>query len=305
MTNNTANTARKYTTKKEFFKQYKKKSRLQEIWRMFIKNKLAVLGLIMFIAIVIVAFAAPYIADYDSQAIKINIPNRLTPPNSEYLFGTDEMGRDIFARIVHGARISLAVGLSAVALALFIGGAFGAVAGYFGGRIDNLIMRAMDVFLCLPDVLLALAIVAAFGTSIPNMTIAIGLSFTPKFSRVVRSAVMTVSGIEYVEAARAIGATNKRIITQHVLINCIGPIIVQVTLYVANAILTISSLSFIGLGIQAPTPEWGNMLASGRAYMRDHAYIVMAPGLSIFITILSLNLLGDGLRDALDPRLKQ
>lgn len=294
-----------YTTKKEFFKQYKKKSRLQEIWRMFCKNKLAVLGLIMFIGIVIVALAAPLIADYETEAIKINIPERLTPPNSEHILGTDEMGRDIFARIVHGARISLAVGLSSVTIALFVGGAFGAIAGYFGGRVDNFIMRCMDVFLCLPDVLLALAIVAAFGTSTVNMTIAIGLSFTPKFSRVVRSAVMTVSGIEYVEAARAIGATNTRIITQHVLINCVGPIIVQVTLYVANAILTISSLSFIGLGIQAPTPEWGNMLASGRAYMRDSPYIVMAPGMAIFVTILSLNLLGDGLRDALDPRLKQ
>lgn len=297
--------AKKFTTKKEFFKQYKKKSRLQEIWKMFLKNKLAVLGLIIFILIVLVAVFAPLIANYESQAIKINVPGRLKAPSSEHILGTDEMGRDIFARIVHGARISLAVGLSSVAVALFIGGAFGAIAGFFGGKIDNIIMRCMDVFLCLPDVLLALAIVAAFGTSIVNMTIAIGLSFTPKFSRVVRSAVMTVRGIEYVEAARAIGATNAQIITKHILINCIGPIIVQVTLYVASGILTISSLSFIGLGIQAPIPEWGNMLASGRAYMRDYAYIVMAPGLAIFMTILSLNLLGDGLRDALDPRLKQ
>lgn len=299
------NTAKKYTTRKEFFKQYKKKSRMQEIWRMFCKNKLAIVGLIFFIIIVAVAVAAPVIADYEQEALKINVPQRLKAPSAEHIFGTDEMGRDIFARIVHGARISLVVGLSSVAIALFVGGAFGAVAGFFGGKADNIIMRAMDVFLCLPDVLLALAIVAAFGTNLVNMTIAIGLSFTPKFSRVVRSAVMTVRGIEYVEAARAIGATNAQIITKHILINCIGPIIVQVTLYVASAILTISALSFIGLGIQAPIPEWGNMLASGRAYMRDHAYIVMAPGLAIFVTILSLNLLGDGLRDALDPRLKQ
>lgn len=296
---------KKFNTKKEFFKQYKKKSRLQEIWQRFLKNKLAVVGLVIFAAIILIAIMAPLIANYEKEAIKINVPGRLKPPNAKHILGTDEMGRDIFARIVHGARISLMVGLSSVVIALFVGGAFGAIAGFFGGRVDNIIMRSMDVFLCLPDVLLALAIVAAFGTNLINMTVAIGLSFTPKFSRVVRSAVMTVRGIEYVEAARAIGATNTRIITEHVLINCIGPIIVQVTLYVANAILTISSLSFIGLGIQAPTPEWGNMLASGRAYMRDNAYIVMAPGFAIFTTILSLNLLGDGLRDALDPRLKQ
>ncbi len=298
-------TKKEFSTKKEFFKQYKKKSRFQEIWQRFLKNKLAVAGLIIFIAIVLIAIMAPLIANYNEDAIKINVPGRLKPPNANNILGTDEMGRDIFARIVHGARISLVVGISSVTIALFVGGAFGAIAGFFGGRTDNIIMRSMDVFLCLPDVLLALAIVAAFGTNLVNMTVAIGLSFTPKFSRVVRSAVMTVRGIEYVEAARAIGATNTKIITEHVLINCIGPIIVQVTLYVANAILTISSLSFIGLGIQAPTPEWGNMLASGRAYMRDSAYIVMAPGFAIFITILSLNLLGDGLRDALDPRLKQ
>ena len=297
-------TVKKYTTRKEFFKQYKKKSRLQETWNRFLRNKLAVLGLFIFVFIVLVAITAPLIANYDTEAIRINVPNRLKAPSAEHIFGTDELGRDIMARIAHGARISLVVGFASVALALFIGGALGAIAGYYGGKTDDIIMRCMDVFLCLPDVLLALAIVAAFGTNLVNMTIAIGLSFTPKFSRVVRSAVMTVRGIEYVEAARAIGATNTQIITNHVLINCFGPIVVQVTLYVASAILTISALSFIGLGIQAPIPEWGTMLASGRVYMRDNAYIVMAPGLAIFVTILSLNLLGDGLRDALDPRLK-
>jgi peptide/nickel transport system permease protein len=294
----------KYTTRKGFFKQYKKKSRLQEIWDRFLRNKLAVVGLVIFVFIVLVAILAPLIASYDAEAIRINVPNRLHSPSAAHIFGTDELGRDIMARIVHGARISLVVGCAAIAFALFVGGALGAIAGYLGGKIDDVIMRCMDVFLCLPDVLLALAIVAAFGTNLVNLTIAIGLAFTPKFSRLVRSAVMTVRGIEYVEAARAIGATNTHIITNHVLINCFGPIMVQVTLYVANAILTISALSFIGLGIQAPIPEWGNMLASGRVYMRDYAYIVIAPGMAIFMTILSLNLLGDGLRDALDPRLK-
>lgn len=297
-------TVQKYTTRKGFFKQYKKKSRLQEIWNRFLRNKLAVIGLIIFIFIVLAAIAAPLIANYETDAISINVPNRLHSPSAAHIFGTDELGRDIMARIVHGARISLVVGCAAIAFALFVGGALGAISGYSGGKIDDVIMRCMDVFLCLPDVLLALAIVAAFGTNLVNLTIAIGLAFTPKFSRLVRSAVMAVRGIEYVEAARAIGATNTHIITNHVLINCFGPIMVQVTLYVANAILTISALSFIGLGIQAPIPEWGNMLASGRVYMRDYAYIVIAPGMAIFMTILSLNLLGDGLRDALDPRLK-
>ena len=297
-------TVRTYTTRKEFFKQYKKKSRLQETWNRFLRNKLAVIGLFISVLIMLAAIMAPLIASYDTDAIRINVPNRLQSPSLKHLFGTDELGRDILARIVHGARISLVVGCAAIAVALFFGGALGAIAGYSGGKIDDVIMRCMDVFLCLPDVLLALAIVAAFGTNLVNLTIAIGLAFTPKFSRVVRSAVMTVRGVDYVEAARTIGATNTHIITSHVLINCFGPIMVQVTLYVANAILTIAAMSFIGLGIQAPIPEWGNMLASGRVYMRDHAYIVMAPGLAIFLTILSLNLLGDGLRDALDPRLK-
>jgi peptide/nickel transport system permease protein len=297
-------TVKKYTTRREFFKQYKKKSRLQETWNRFLRNKLAVIGLFIIVFIMLAAVAAPLIANYDTDAIRINVPDRLQSPSAKHIFGTDEVGRDIMARIVHGARISLVVGCAAIALALFIGGALGAIAGYSGGKIDDVIMRCMDVFLCLPDVLLALAIVAAFGTNLVNLTIAIGLAFTPKFSRVVRSAVMTVRGIEYVEAARAIGTTNTQIITNHVLINCFGPIMVQVTLYVASAILTIAAMSFIGLGIQAPIPEWGNMLASGRVYMRDHGYIVIAPGLAIFLTILSLNLLGDGLRDALDPRLK-
>ncbi len=299
-----AEAVRQYTTRKAFFRQYKKKSRLQETWNRFLRNKLAVIGLFISVIIILAAILAPAIANYDTDAIKINVPNRLKAPSLAHVFGTDELGRDILARIVHGARISLVVGCAAIAVALFLGGGLGAIAGYSGGKIDDVIMRCMDVFLCLPDVLLALAIVAAFGTNLVNLTIAIGLAFTPKFSRVVRSAVMTVRGVDYVEAARTIGATNTHIITSHVLINCFGPIMVQVTLYVANAILTIAAMSFIGLGIQAPIPEWGNMLASGRVYMRDHAYIVMAPGLAIFLTILSLNLLGDGLRDALDPRLK-
>ena len=297
--------ARTFTTKKEFYKQFRKKSNAIELWNRFLKNKTAVFGLFIMVLIVLMAIFAPFIADYNSDAIKPNIANRLQGPSASNWLGTDEVGRDILARIVHGSRISLFIGFSAVGVSLLVGGLFGAIAGYYGGKTDDIIMRCMDVFLCLPDVLLALAIIAAFGQTQTNLIISIGLSFAPKFSRVVRAAVMSVRDNEYIEAARSIGARDTRIIMNHVLINCIGPVIVQVTLYVANAILTISALSFIGLGINPPTPEWGNMLASGRTFMRDHMHLVMAPGLAIFFTILALNLLGDGLRDTLDPRLKQ
>ena len=292
--------------RKEYLKQIGKSSRGRDLRRRFFKNKTAVIGLVIFTAIVLMAVCAPLIADYQGAALKMNPTKagRLQPPSSEHLLGTDEMGRDILARVVHGARISLVVGIASIGFALLIGGALGAIAGYFGGLADSLIMRLMDVFLCLPDVLLALAIAATFGTTPMNLTISIGLAFTPKISRVVRAAVMSVRSNEYIEAAKSIGVMNYRIITEHVLVNCVGPIIVQVTMYVASAILTISALSFIGQGIQAPIPEWGNMLASGRNFMRDSPHVVIAPGMAIFFTILSLNLLGDGLRDTLDPRLK-
>lgn len=297
---------RAHMTRKQLFKQFKKKSRLQEIVAAYCRNKLAVFGLIVFAAIVGMALCAPLYLDYQAQCISINPVNRLLPVGSEgHIFGTDDMGRDICARLIYGARISLKIGFLGVTVALLIGGTLGAISGYFGGLIDEVIMRIMDVFNCLPAMLLAIAIVAAFGTSELNMLIAIGVARIPKFARVVRSAVLSISSMEYVEAARAIGASTPNIIIGHVLINSLAPIIVQTTLSVAGCISAISSLSFIGLGIKAPIPEWGNMLSAGRTYMRDHMNMVLAPGLAIFFTILSLNLIGDGLRDALDPRLKQ
>ena len=230
---------------------------------------------------------------------------RLKPPSAEHLLGTDELGRDIFARLVHGARISLLVGVVAVAIALATGGTLGAIAGYFGGVVDNVIMRVMDVFLSIPILLLAIMIVAALGSSMTNLMIAIGLASMPTFARVVRASVLSVKDQEFVEAARAIGATNGHIILRHILPNCLSPIIVQATLRVATAILSTASLSFIGLGIKPPAPEWGAMLASGRSAIRDAPHVVVIPGLVIMITILALNLLGDGLRDALDPKLKR
>lgn len=293
-------------TRKELLKTFKKRSKAQEITQAYCRNKLAVVGLVIFVVILGLAVCAPLYLDYEALCTTIDPVNRLLPAGSSgHLLGTDEMGRDILARLIYGARISLKIGFLGVVVGLLVGGTLGAVAGYFGGIIDEVVMRIMDVFNCLPSMLLAIAIVAAFGTSELNMLIAIGVGRIPAFARVVRSSVLSVSGMEYVEAAHAIGASHATIILKHVLVNSLAPIIVQTTLSVAGCILSISALSFIGLGVQAPTPEWGNMLASGRTYMRDNMNMVLAPGFAIFFTILSLNLIGDGLRDALDPRLKQ
>ncbi len=292
-------------TRKEILKRFKKKTPLQEIVYRFMQNRMAVVGLVIFLAILLCAIFADQIASYEGAALQMNVAERLQAPSAQHWLGTDEAGRDIFARIIHGARNSLWIGFVATAFSLLVGGALGAIAGFFGKWIDELIMRVMDVMLCLPDMLLAIAIVAAFGGSVVNMILAIGISRIPRFARIVRSSVLTVRDMEYVEAARAIGARSGTIILRHVLLNCMGPIIVQITLIFASSILAISSLSFLGLGIKPPAPEWGNMLAAGRSNMRDHGYLVLAPGLAIFLSIFSLNLLGDGLRDALDPRLKK
>lgn len=283
----------------------RKRSQMTEIWRRMRRNKLAMVGLVIVSILIIVAIFANQIADYNTVAIKQNVIERLQGPSAEHWAGTDEFGRDIFARLVHGARISLLVGVVAVCIALITGGILGAIAGYFGGTADNVIMRIMDIFLSIPILLLAIMIVAAMGSSMVNLMIAIGLASMPTFARIVRASVLSVKDQEFVEAARAIGAKNHHIIFRHIMPNCLSPIIVQATLRVATAILSTASLSFISLGIQAPAPEWGAMLASGRAYIRDAPHIVIIPGLLIMITILALNLLGDGLRDALDPKLKR
>lgn len=291
-------------TEKEQLKK-RKRSQMTEIWRRMRRNRLAMFGLVIVSILIIVAVFANQIADYNTVAIKQNVVERLQGPSAEHWAGTDEFGRDIFARLVHGARISLLVGMVAVCIALVTGGILGAIAGYFGGTVDNVIMRIMDIFLSIPILLLAIMIVAALGSSMLNLMIAIGLASMPTFARIVRASVLSVKDQEFVEAARAIGAKNDHIILRHIMPNCLSPIIVQATLRVATAILSTASLSFISLGIQAPAPEWGAMLASGRAYIRDAPHIVIIPGLLIMITILSLNLLGDGLRDALDPKLKR
>ena len=252
-----------HVSRREILKQYKKKTPMQEVLSRFMHNRLAVLGLIIFTIILLLAIFADQIADYQNVALKMNIRSRLQGPSAEHWFGTDEAGRDVFARVIHGSRTSLWIGFAATFMALLGGGTLGAIAGYFGKFIDELIMRIMDIMMCLPGVLLAMAIVSAFGAKSP------------------------------------------RIITRHILINCMGPIIVQIALVFASSVLAISALSFLGLGIKPPAPEWGNMLAAGRAQMRDHANLVLAPGLALFFSIFSLNLLGDGLRDAFDPKMKK
>ena len=285
--------------------QTKKRSQFVEIWQRLKRNKMAMVGLAILFILVLGAIFADVICDYDTMVIKQDIANRLQGPSADHWFGTDEFGRDIFARILHGSRVSLIVGIISVSIALILGGAFGAFAGFYGGKVDMVIMRVMDVFLAVPSILLSMTIVAALGTDLVYVMLAIGISSVPNYARIVRAAVMSVKDHEFVEASKAMGASNATIIFKEILPNCLAPIIVQATLSVAGAILSTASLSFIGLGVQPPDPEWGAMLSSGRQYMRDALHLTLFPGLAIVITILALNLLGDGLRDALDPRLKQ
>ena len=284
--------------------KYKKQNQVKETWFRLKKNKTSVLGLIIIGIIIFLSIISGFIYDYDTEIINQNISQRLQSPSSDHPFGTDELGRDILARIIYGSRTSLSIGFISVAISLFVGGILGAISGFYGGYIDNGIMRLMDIFLAIPGTLFAITIVAALGTSTVNLMIALSISGVPRFARIVRSSVMTVRDVEFVEAARSIGANNFRIITQHVVPNSLAPVIVQTTLSVANIILTIAGLSFLGLGVSAPQPEWGAMLSSSRTYIREYSYMTLFPGWAIMITILSLNLLGDGLRDALDPRLK-
>ena len=283
----------------------KKRSQFEEVWRRLKKNKMAMIGLAIVVFLVLLAVFADFLFDYEQVVIKQNTAIRLQGPSAEHWFGTDEFGRDILARLVHGGRISLVVGVIAVAIALVLGGTLGAISGFFGGKVDMLISRAMDILLAVPSLLLSITIVSALGPSIINLMIAIAVSSVPGYARIVRSSVMTVRDNEFVEAAKAIGANDAQIIASHILPNCLAPIIVQVSLKVASAILSTSGLSFLGLGVKAPTPEWGSMLSGGRAYLRNAPHLTVFPGLAIMLTILSMNLLGDGLRDALDPKLKQ
>lgn len=282
---------------------YKKKSLWMDAWKRLIKNRMAMLGLAIILMLIIAAIFADHITPYgyDEQ----HLDKIFQFPNKEFLLGTDQNGRDILSRIIYGARISLQVGFISVAISATIGGVLGAVAGYYGDKTDNIIMRLMDVLMAIPNVLLAMVIATTLGPGLRNLMIAVGISSVPSFARIIRASILSVKEQEFVEAARLVGCSDTRIIFRHLIPNVLAPIIVQVTLSMALAILSASTLSFLGLGIQPPVPEWGAMLASGRNYIMDYWHLVTFPGIAIVIVILALNLLGDGLRDALDPRMKK
>ncbi|WP_312431976.1 ABC transporter permease [Lacrimispora sp.] len=281
------------------------RGRTREILTRIVQNKGALAGGIVIVILILVSLFAGFFLDYDTQVIGQNVAERLQGPSLRHWFGTDEVGRDIFSRIMYGTRYSLSVGVAAVVIGLVIGVTLGAFAGYFGGAAENIIMRCVDILGAIPGILLAIVIVSVLGQSIFNLMLAIGITSVPQFVRITRAAVLTVKNEEYVEAAKTIGLSHRKIIFRHILPNCLSPIIVQTTLRMASAIISASGLSFLGLGVPAPQPEWGALLSAGRKYIREYSYMTVFPGLAIMITVLSLNLVGDGLRDALDPKLKQ
>ena len=280
----------------------KKRSQLKEIWRRFRRNKQAMVGMCMLLLMIFSAIFASVISPYDP--LQQDIINRLQPPSAAHFFGTDELGRDIFSRILYGSRISLTVGLIAVSISSVVGCALGAIAGYYGGVLDNVIMRCTDVLMAIPSILLNISIVAALGTGLQNVMIAIGISSVPAYCRIMRASLLSLKDQEFVDASRAAGASDPYIILNHILPNSLAPLIVQATLKIGGAILSCASMSFIGLGIVPPTPEWGAMLSTGRDFLRDALHLTAFPGMAIMFAVFAMNLMGDGLRDALDPKLK-
>lgn len=277
--------------------------RWENIARSFRRNRLALVGLIIILGLLISAVFAPWLAPYDPT--EQHLPDKRTRPGSKYLLGADEFGRDILSRILFGARVALMVGVLAVVIALSIGLVFGTIAGYVGGFIDELIMRLVDILLAFPYLLLAIAIVTALGANAVNTTLAVGIWGAPSFIRIVRASVLSLRDREFVQAARAVGATTPRIIIRHLVPNFIAPVIVYASLFMAQAILVEAALSFLGLGVQPPEPSWGLMVAQGRNYIAIAPHVVTMPGLAIVLAVLGFNLLGDGLRDALDPRMRR
>lgn len=286
-------------------KKRKSRSLWAEVWRRLVRNKGAMVGMAITILLVILACTVDMIFDYDTQVVAQNLKDRFIFPCLEHPFGTDNLGRDIFIRVLYGARFSLVIGVAATVLSTVFGMFFGAIAGYFGGNMDTVIMRGCDIIGAIPGLLLGMVIVSALGVSSVNLVLALGIGNISAMTRTTRAAVLTVRNSEYVESARAIGIPEWKIIVKYIIPNCMSPIIVAVTLRVGSAIIGASSLSFLGLGVIPPAPEWGAMLSEGRNFVRGYPYITVFPGLAIIISVLALNMFGDGLRDALDPKLRR
>ena len=277
-------------------------NQLRRMWYSFCKRKVAVLGLVIVLIYIIVAIFAPLLAPYDP--VKQDLANMLQTPGPKHLLGTDEMGRDILSRIIYGARISMKVGFYAVGVAFVIGIPLGIFAGYFGGKVGLLIMRAMDVLLAFPGILLSIVFVSVLGPNLDNAILSVGIYTVPNFARMARGETLALRNSEFIEAARAMGSGDIRIVFSHILINIVSPMIVMGTLSFGTAIITTSGMGFLGIGAQPPTPEWGAMLSSGRQYLLVAPHVTTYTGLAILFLVLGLNLLGDGLRDVLDPKMK-
>ena len=284
-------------------KKRRENSQAREVWRRFRKNKIAMAGLIVFLLLCVVAILADVIVPYSAAIDQIKGAS-LEKPSMEHLFGTDNLARDMFARVIHGSRYSIAMAIIISLVSLFISSILGGISGYYGGTLDNIIMRLLDILMCIPSLMLALCIVGALGTNLVNLLIAMTIGQIPGTVRLVRSAIMGVSGADYIEAARCHGASDLRIIVKYIIPNAMGPIIVDTTVNASRLIITCASMSFLGLGIQPPAPEWGNLLAGAREYMRIAPWLLYIPGAALVITALSINLVGDGLRDALDPKIR-
>lgn len=269
------------------------------------KNKLSLLAFGIILLLVVGALFAPVLVPYPEDVYSTHIENKLQPPGAEHIMGTDELGRDVFSRVVYAARVSISTAIVAVGVALIIGIPLGAVAGAFGGWIDNVIMRITDVFLSFPPLLLAIALVALLGSGLTNAIIAIVVSWWPWYTRLVRGQAISIKERKFVQAAETIGTSKAKIIFRHIIPNCISPVIVQASMDVGGVIMTVASLSFLSLGAQAPTPEWGLMIATGRAFFPDKWWLCIFPGIAIFLTVLSFNLLGDAIREILDPKTRK
>lgn len=280
-----------------------RKSTWSEVFGRLKRNKVAMFSLIMILVIILVTLFADYIAPYGYA--EADMKNRFQFPSFAHPFGTDNFGRDILSRVIYGGRVSLLVSLLAIAISTLVGGTLGATAAYVGGKVENVIMRCLDVLMAIPALLLAISISAALGSGVVNSAIAISVAGIPSSARMMRAVVLGIKDQEYVEAARANGAKHPRILLHEIIPNTLAPILVDITLRIGANILQISSLSFIGLGVQPPTPEWGSILAAGRDYIRDFWPMVVFPGIAIMLTLIFFNLFGDGLRDAMDPRMKK